>query len=71
MTVSEASARAALERRESRGAQTRNDFPDKDPDDWGQHNLLLRKGADGAMEVDKVPVVPQTEQQKKIIEDNQ
>ena len=71
LTVSEASARAALERRESRGAQTRNDFPDKDPDDWGQHNLLIRKGADGAMEVEKVPVVPQTEQQKKIIKDNQ
>ena len=71
LTVSEASARAALERRESRGAQTRNDFPDKDPDDWGRHNLLIRKGADGAMEVEKVPVVPQTEQQKKIIEDNQ
>ena len=71
LTVSEASARAALERRESRGAQTRNDFPVKDPDDWGQHNLLLRKGSDGAMEVEKVSVVPQTDQQKKIIKDNQ
>ena len=71
LTVSEASARAALERRESRGAQKRNDFPDKDPDDWGQHNLLLRKGSDGAMEVEKVSVVPQTDQQKKIIKDNQ
>ena len=28
-------------------------------------------GAGGAMEVEKVPVVPQTEQQKKIIKDNQ
>ena len=71
LTVSEASARAALERRESRGAQTRNDFPDKDPDDWGRHKLLLRKGNDGSMEVEKVSVVPQTDQQKKIIKDNQ
>ena len=47
LTVSEASARAALMRQESRGAQTRNDFPDKDPDDWGKHNLLLRKAGDG------------------------
>ena len=69
--MSEASARAALERQESRGAQTRNDFPDKDPDDWGRHNLLLRKGNDGSMEVEKVSVVPQTDQQKKIIKDNQ
>ena len=58
-------------RQESRGAQTRNDFPDKDPDDWGKHNLLLRKAADGSMEVEKVPVAPQTEQQQKIIEANQ
>ena len=71
LTVSEASARAALERRESRGAQTRNDFPDKDPDDWGRHNLLHRKGNDGSMEVEKVSVVPQTNQQEKIIKDNQ
>jgi hypothetical protein len=33
--------------------------------------LLLRKGSDGAMEVEKVSVVPQTDQQKKIIKDNQ
>src|SRR5262245_182988 len=31
VTVSEAVTRAALERRESRGAQFRTDFPDKDP----------------------------------------
>ena len=71
LTVSEASARAALERQESRGAQTRNDFPDKDPDVWGKHNLLVRKGGDGQMEVEKVAVVPQSDEQKKIIEDNQ
>jgi len=71
LTVSEASARAALAREESRGAQTRNDFPDKDTDDWGKHNLLLRKAADGSMEVEKVPVVPTNDQQQKIIENNQ
>ena len=71
LTVSEASARAALERQESRGAQTRNDFPDKDSDVWGKHNLLVRKGGDGQMEVEKVAVVPQSDEQKKIIEDNQ
>ena len=71
LIVSEASARAALERQESRGAQTRNDYPDKDPDNWGKHNLLLRNGKDGQMEVEKVPVVPHTDEQEKIIEDNQ
>ena len=71
LTVSEASARAALERQESRGAQTRNDFPNKDSEVWGKHNLLVRKGGDGQMEVEKVAVVPQSDEQKKIIEDNQ
>ena len=71
LTVSEASERAALERQESRGAQTRNDFPDKDPDVWGKHNLLVRKSGNGQMEVEKMPVVSQTNEQKQIIEDNQ
>ena len=29
------------------------------------------KGGDGQMEVEKMPVVPQTDEQKQIIEDNQ
>ena len=43
LTVSEAITRCALERKESRGAHFREDFPDKDPA-WGKMNLVVRKG---------------------------
>jgi succinate dehydrogenase / fumarate reductase, flavoprotein subunit len=41
LTVSECIATAALERRESRGGHTRDDYPKTDPE-WGNLNLILR-----------------------------
>jgi succinate dehydrogenase / fumarate reductase, flavoprotein subunit len=46
LIVSEAVARAALLRQESRGGHSRLDFPDYD-DDWGEHNIVVRRTADG------------------------
>jgi succinate dehydrogenase / fumarate reductase flavoprotein subunit len=40
LVVSECIAKAALEREESRGGHTRDDFPKPDPD-WGAKNLVL------------------------------
>jgi succinate dehydrogenase / fumarate reductase flavoprotein subunit len=49
LDVSEAVVRAAREREESRGAHTREDFPDASAE-WGKLNLIVRK-TDGRIEV--------------------
>jgi succinate dehydrogenase / fumarate reductase flavoprotein subunit len=54
LITSEAVARAALVREESRGAHTRVDF-EGERDEWLKVNIVTRKGADGRMEVRKVP----------------
>jgi len=55
LTVSEAVARSAQARKESRGAHSRIDYPKLDEQLWGrQHNLITRDG-DG-MKLTQVPV---------------
>jgi len=68
LQVSEAIARAALLRQESRGAQFREDFPNKDPE-WAKHSIVVRRGADGEMLVEKRPIPPLPDELKKIIEE--
>ena len=54
LVVSEAIARSALERTESRGAHSRIDFPDTDPK-WGSVNCVVSRAGD-AMDVATAPV---------------
>jgi len=68
LTVSEAITRTALERKESRGAQFREDYPDKD-DAFGKVNTIASKAADGSMQVRLEPLPEMPEYLKQIIEE--
>ncbi len=68
MNVSEAITRAALLRKESRGAQFREDFPGKDAE-WGEYNIVISRGADGEMQVEKRALMPMPDELKKVIEE--
>src|SRR5438874_1600006 len=69
LTVSEASARAALERKESRGAQFREDYPEKE-ERFAKVNTVIRKGEDGSMEVRLEPLPEMPDYLKQVIEEN-
>jgi succinate dehydrogenase / fumarate reductase flavoprotein subunit len=69
LTVSEAVTRAAIERKESRGAQFRDDYPTKS-DEYGKFNIVLKKGGDGAMQVIRQPLRDVPAELKQVIEEN-
>jgi succinate dehydrogenase / fumarate reductase flavoprotein subunit len=68
LTISEAIARAAIERKESRGGHFRDDYPDKDPT-YGTFNITLKKAADGSMQLERVPIPPMPPELKAVIEE--
>jgi succinate dehydrogenase / fumarate reductase, flavoprotein subunit len=68
LLVSESIARAALERQESRGGHTRDDFPGPDPE-WGSKNLVVRLADDGeAVALNPQPLPPMPDDLKKFFE---
>ena len=68
LTVSEAITRGALERKESRGAQFRDDYPDKD-EQFAKVNTMISKAADSSMQVRLEPLPEMPEYLKQIIEE--
>jgi succinate dehydrogenase / fumarate reductase flavoprotein subunit len=70
LTVSAAIATAAIEREESRGAQFRDDYPAKS-DEYSSFNIVLQKGADGAMTLTRVSIPPIPPELRQVIEENE
>ena len=59
LLVAESVARAALERQESRGGHTRDDYPVMSPD-WRQVNIVCRAEGDGVA-IERQPIEPMRE----------
>jgi succinate dehydrogenase / fumarate reductase, flavoprotein subunit len=68
LIVSEAVTRAALDRKESRGAQFREDYPDKDPE-YSRFNIVVKRGSGGRMELSRRPIPPLPSELAAVIEE--
>jgi succinate dehydrogenase / fumarate reductase flavoprotein subunit len=66
LDISEAVTRAALERHESRGAHTREDFPSADDKKWGKANVIVRQRG-GKIEVVEEPLPEMPAELKELL----
>ena len=57
LLIAQCVALAALERQESRGGHTRDDYPDMSPE-WRKVNLICSVDADGSVSLKRQPIVP-------------
>ena len=67
LAVSEATTLAALERKESRGGHTRDDYPKPDPK-WGKVNVVVRR-KNGETSVSPEPIPEMPDDLKKLFEE--
>jgi succinate dehydrogenase / fumarate reductase flavoprotein subunit len=69
LTVSEAVTKAALVRKESRGGQFRDDFPNKNSKDFGKVNTVIWKAPDGSMQLRMQPIPKMRDELLQVIKD--
>ena len=67
--VAEAVARSGIDRKESRGAHFRDDYPEKE-EAYARHNSILKQGPDGEMQVSRRDIPDMPDELKQIIEEN-
>jgi succinate dehydrogenase / fumarate reductase flavoprotein subunit len=67
LTVSEAITRSAIERKESRGGQFREDYPNKDPE-FAKFNISVKE-VNGQMQISRVPLPEMPPELKLVIEE--
>ncbi len=71
LAVSQACARSALLRQESRGGHTREDYPKSDPE-WGKKNVVTRKRGDALqLTTEPLPQLPEELRQLVLSEEKQ
>jgi succinate dehydrogenase / fumarate reductase flavoprotein subunit len=68
LDVSEAIARSAIERKESRGGHFREDRPDK-REEFATFNICTARTADGSMRVSRIPLPEMPAELKQVIEE--
>jgi succinate dehydrogenase / fumarate reductase, flavoprotein subunit len=68
LAVSEAIARSAIERKESRGGHFRDDYPDKVAE-YSTINMMVKQVAGGGMELSRIPIPPIPDHLKQVIEE--
>jgi succinate dehydrogenase / fumarate reductase flavoprotein subunit len=68
LTVSEAVALSAIERKESRGGHFREDYPDKAAE-FSTVNVMVKQGTDGSMQLTRIPIPPIPDHLKAVIEE--